>query len=296
MFINSNLGKESCGNNFYDLGVRHKFLGGYHKDTTNFTSVTDNAKKLLQPVLNAQRNCVMMLLNNLASPESISIDCNEKILSQVLCRINNEIDGNDEEFEIQRNRSCLSFQVLKNTSCLLFLWSNQNVDVTIRCSSQNINNFRINKIENLLSILLATNIAISPILSLRNKNIIDQISFHMVLRKYEYVTKSINSNTYEGYQICETEIIDIPIGIAFFLCKSGSVISSLLLCNGIIDCPNMDSSDEQFCQCNYSEENLSSKYCKEVSAGNRYNRNERIICSELYYMALGTCHQYYNWE
>ena len=254
--------------------------------------------KILHPVLTAQRNCVMMLLNNLASPESISIGCNKKILSQVLCRINNEIDSYDEEFEIQRNRSCLSSQVLKNSSCLLFLWSDQNVDVTIRCNAQGMNNLKKGRIESLFSILLATNIAVSPILSLNNKNItfIDQISFNMILGKYEYVSKGININTYEGYQICETEIIDIPIGIAFFVCKSGSVISSLLLCNGIIDCPNIDSSDEQFCQCNYSEGNLNSKHCKEVSLGNRYNRNERIICSELYYMALGTCHQYYNWE
>ena len=92
----------------------------------NFTSVTDNTKKLLQAVLSAQRNCVMMLFNNLAT----------WILSQVLCRINNEINSFDEEFEVQRNRSCLSFQLLKNSSCLLFLWSGQNADVTTRCNAQ----------------------------------------------------------------------------------------------------------------------------------------------------------------
>ena len=240
----------------------------------------------------------MMLLNNLASPESLSIDCNEKILSQVLCRINNKINSFDEEIEIQRNRSCLSFQLLKNSSCLLFLWGDQNADVTTRCFAQGMNNFRISKIENLLSILLATNIAVSPILLLNDKNrtLIDQISFDTILRKYEHVTKSINSNNYEGYQICETEVLEIPVAVTFFVCKSGLLISSLLLCDSIIDCPNMDSSDEQYCQCSYSEGNLNSKHCKELSQGNRYNTNRKIICSDLYYMALGTCHQYYNWE
>ena len=198
--------------------MTHVFWSEYIKDTTNFTSVADNAKKLLQPVLNAQRNCVMMILNNLASPESLSIDCNDPILSQVLCRINNEINSFDEEFEIQRNGSCLSFQVLKNSSCLLFLWSDRNVDVTTRCNAQGMNNFKTRKIESLLSILLATNIAVSPILLLNEKNItlMDQISFDMILRKYEYVTKSLNGNNYEGYQICETKILEIPVGIAFF--------------------------------------------------------------------------------
>ena len=291
-FMNSHFGKESCGTNLYRLKMTHMIWNEYVKDTTNFTSVADSAKKLLQPELNAQRNCVMMLLNNLASPESLSIDCNEKILSQVLCRINNEINSFDEEIEIQINRNCLSFQLLKNSSCLLFLWSDQNVDITTRCNAQGMNNFRISKIENLLSILLATNIAVSPIISLNDKNrtLMDQISFDMILRKYEYVTKSRSSNTHKGYLICEKEVLEIPVGITFFVYKSGLLISSLLLCDGIIDCPNMDTSDEQFCQCNYSEVNLTSKHCKEVSQGNR------IKYSELYYMTLGACHQYYNWK
>ena len=69
------------------------------------------------------------------------------------------------------------------------------------------------------------------------------------------------------------------------------MISSLLLCNGIKDCPNEDSSDEQFCQCSFSEANPNIKHCKEIIQG-----NNRIACSELYYMSLGTCYQYTNWK
>ena len=261
----------------------------YYKDTTKLTSVTDNGRKLLQPVLNAHKNCVMMLLNNLATPDSLSIDCNEKLLGQVLCRIDQEINSFDEEFEIQRTRSCLHIHILKISSCFLFFWSDQNVDLTTRCNAHGMNNFRIGKIESLFYVLLATNIAISPILSLHNKNItlINQIFYHTISRKFEYKAKILNADTYEGYQICETEVFDIPIGIAFFVCKSGLVISSLLLCNGIFDCPNQDTSDEEFCQCSYSEANANFKHCKKVSQG-----NSRILCSELYYMALGACHQY----
>ena len=169
------------------------------------------------------------------------------------------------------------------------MWSDQNVDVTTRCNVQGMNNFRAEDIDSISYVLLATNTAVSPILSLQDqyKTFLDIISFHMILRKYEYVTKSLSTDTYEGYQICETEVLEIPVGIAFFLCKSGSVISSLLLCNGIIDCPNKDTSDEQFCQCSYSEAIVNSKHCKEISKGNR-----RMICSELYYTAQGACHQY----
>ena len=267
--------------------------GDYYKVKSKLTSVIDHARKLLQPVLNAQRNCVMMLVSNLASPDSFSINCTDKILSHILCRINTDIDSFHEEFEVQKNKSCLSFQILKNSSCLLFLWSDHNVGVITRCNAQGMNNFRIGNIENLFFVLLATNIALSPILSLhsRNNKFLDQIHFKQMSQKYEYITKSLNTDTYKGYQICETEQLNMPIGIAFFICKSGLVISNLLLCNGIIDCPNDDSSDEEFCQCSFSEANPHSKHCKFLIQG-----NDRIICSELYYMALGACHQYTNRE
>ena len=243
--------------------------------------------------MTAQRNCVMMLLTNLFSPDSLSIGCNDKILSQILCRINSDINSFHEEFEAQRNRSCLSFQISKDSSCLLFLWSDQNVDITRKCNAQGMDNFRIQNIESLFFVLLATNIALSPILSLhsKNKKILNRFLYHTISRNYEYINKSLNTDTYEGYQICETEQLNMSIGIAFFVCKSGLVISNLLLCNGVIDCPDEDSSDEQFCECSFSEGNPNFKHCKEIIQG-----NSRIACSELYYMSLGTCHQYTNWK
>ena len=291
-FINTNLGKE-CEKKLYRKNIKHNYWHGVFKDKSKLTSVTDHAKKLLQPVLSAERHCVMMLLTNLASPDSISINCTDKILSQVLCRINSVIINFHEVFEVQKNRRCLSFQILKNSSCLLFLWSDQNVDVTKRCNAEGMNNFKIGNIENLFFVLLATNIALSPILSLHNNNkkFLDKITFHRMSYKYKYISKGLNTETYKGYQICETEQLNMPIGIAFFICKSGLIISSLLLCNGIKDCPNDDSSDEEFCQCSFSEANHHSKHCKFAIQG-----KSRIVCSDLYYMALGKCHQYTSQE
>ena len=134
----------------------------------------------------------------MASPDFLSINCTDKILSQVLCRINSDIESFDEEFEVQKNRSCLSFQIFKNSSCLLFLWSKQNVEVTRTCNVQGMNNLRIGSIENLFFILLASNTALSPILSLhsKNKNFLDKIIFNTISQRYEYMTKSLNTDTF----------------------------------------------------------------------------------------------------
>ena len=229
-----------------------------------------------------------MLLSNLANPNWLSIDCDRKLLNQVLCRINIENKSLSDKWEIGVNRTCLGFQIWNNSSCWLFVWSNKSTDVTTRCREYQMINLKIEDIRSLFHVLLASSVPLSPVLSLDkiDKTIIHQFSFDRPSHKYKLKTKIINTEIYEGYQICKSDPLNVEIGISLFKCKDGLFISSIFLCNGIIDCCNGDTSDEQFCQCNYS---VANRNCKEVIVG-----KNNIMCSELYYMANGACYQYTN--
>ena len=65
-----------------------------NKDTIpNALLVKKFASLYIQPVANNDNNCTLMMLENLAKPEWISVSCTEKILTDVVCVKENEVNG-----------------------------------------------------------------------------------------------------------------------------------------------------------------------------------------------------------
>ena len=100
----------------------------------NLTNVKELAVKTIQPAMHKLKLCTVMLLSNLAYPEWIHVDCDEKLLSDVVCST-----GNPEMVEINvitRNRTrkmCPLPQIMKNSSCYLFLWHKRSRSITETC-------------------------------------------------------------------------------------------------------------------------------------------------------------------
>ena len=51
------------------------------------------ASHYIQPVTNNNIDCTLMMLENLAKPEWISVSCSEKILTDVVCVKENKVKG-----------------------------------------------------------------------------------------------------------------------------------------------------------------------------------------------------------
>ena len=176
--------------------------------------IKEYAKQSLHPISYDNSKCVLMFLSNLANPNWLSIDCDRKLLNQVLCRINIENKSLSDKWEIGVNRTCLGFQIWNNFSCWLFVWSNKSTDVTIRCREYQMINFKIEDIRSLFHVLLASSVPLSPVLSLDkiDKTLIHQFSFDRSSHKYKLKTKIITTEIYEGYQICKSDTLKVEIG------------------------------------------------------------------------------------
>ena len=239
----------------------------YVEDESYRSSVQTYARYHLQPGLIANRDlCVVMFLTNLESPDWIAYNCFVKYLSQILCRIDNQKKNNASMFlKTDKKEICLAGQIIKNATCLLFVWKHKILHMHKTCERQGMKNMRIKEISSLFFILLATNIAISPVLSFKagDKKTIHRFQFDEMSLKYKLSIKSSTMDHFEGYYICESKSHITHIGISIFRCKSGVLILSLYLCNGIFDCPYNDTSDEELCKCSYSEENTYPRSCKE---------------------------------
>ena len=263
----------------------------YVEDDTARNWVKSDARKYLQPA--SMRKCVVMFLTNLENPDWISILCYEKRLSQVLCRIERSTvkSNNTNLLDKEKNKICLGGQIVMNTTCLLFVWTNMVPDIARICNRQGMTNLRIKEIRSLFYFLLATNIALSPVLSLQpsDKRIVQQFTFDKISLKYQLSNKSSTMDNFEGYHTCESKSHTAHTGISVFRCTSGVLVLSLYICNGAVDCPNNDTSDEEFCKCPINKQNIYSRNCKAV-----YTKENKTICSDLYYLVNGKCYQYFR--
>ena len=261
----------------------------YVKDTSTVDSVKEKARQSIHPDIHFNKTCVMMLVTNLENPEWVTVDCDQKILSHVLCRINTENTIPPNLRPNKYNRTCLNYQNLKDVFCLLFLWTKEKGNINTKCKLLGMDNYKFKNITRLLPILLAAKMAISPILSLgyNDHTTVYQFEFNTFLQKYISTSISFNVEIYQGYQVCHTKSLKSQVGISGFTCKFGIIISSLFICDGVYDCPNADASDEEYCQCNSTEETL--KHCKEINIAKSHT-----VCHELYYLKNGNCYQYTN--
>ena len=70
-----------------------------------------------------------------------------------------------------------------------------------------------------------------------------------------------------GYLVKKYKVIKIATTIIYnniYKCKSGSTISSLSICNGVLDCGESDTSDEEGCTCT-NHDQVEEMKCKYIS-------------------------------
>ena len=83
--------------------------------TYNFALIKDASSQFIQPIANITYKCTSMILENLAEPEWISVPCQDKILTDIVCV---------RELDLKQNETTNFAQIDVNLKLTLFLCMN----------------------------------------------------------------------------------------------------------------------------------------------------------------------------
>ena len=232
-------GDELFGNAFANNQILHRL-----------ESVYSQATKTMYPYIHTNDTCFIMLLVNLAEPDWIQIDCDKKLLSNVLCVIKGV--NSEEQIEpnitlINNKKSCTQTYVLMYDVCYLFLWYEGMEGDTMDQSCKNNNAFSVN-LENITifqNLFDAVPVEFPPILSTHlHEDHLYKFTYRKYVNIYIYSQEPILGEMTEGLHLCLSEKQPVSAGDNLFPCEKGSFVSYTFICNGRVDCP-FDNSDER---------------------------------------------------
>ena len=183
-----------------------------------------------------------MLLINFATPEWISVNCNEKMSSIRMCQFEADMPYmklNVENFLLQKY-SC----ILKNGTYYLFDWFDSN-SKNIKHTKRNIVH-KISDVKKFEFLFQAIHTVFPPILLY---DLSHQISYSKVdlSNILQYKTQVIRDNMYEGLIITKENPNIFIKGGNIFECENKVYISMQSICDVIKDCPGYQHTDENNC-------------------------------------------------
>ena len=219
-----------------------------------------------------------MFVHNSAEPNWVSIHCDQKLLTQLVCV--KDIAGENNTFNknsnfVDNRYICTSNAILVNDICYEFYW--------VSNISSPMFSTKYIHIDIMIFRYIFESIALeSKYLSAfvkRKNSILSAVTF---VKKLDTVTFE-ETIAVKGYLIYHSEKYIINLVSHSFECSNGSHILFEYVCDGMLDCP-ADASDEDSCMCYTSSY---SKMCKTMT------KNNLFTCSSLYYMTKdGYCLKY----
>ncbi len=207
----------------------------------------------LSPTLGSLK-CTIMSIFNLAEPEWISVNCLQKIPTNVVCAEGSSTPRESPHTkDFQRRRLiCRWAAIRKNDTCFSFVWLDGKTmnegDFSWTCKT----NYKSKKTSSaVLSILkpslfyVITNYNFT-VISPRNysQDNVTQTHYHWAWFKKTLSQRETSIQDSKGYQICSSSVEKVIISFSnTFLCNRGQYISSLLVLDGNDDCQDAYSSN-----------------------------------------------------
>ncbi len=250
------------------LGYEDKFhLEPAGKTSGDGLLPQEEANQVLSP--RPDQHCVGMLTTNLAYPEWVSVSCNRSLVSVLFCQQRNKNQTNPVLGNFTAPTLSCDKSDIYNKKCFQFRW--------IPCQRPNLvahvkHNTDIQKFQYLFD-------AISSPINMFIHNLSNFVTVRRFIKKYSYEHHS-SDNTTQGFLIRSAPFLFIRIGSNVFKCASKVHISISSICNGILDCPGKDDSDEVGCNC--TEHGQENEKCKYISKAKQ-------ICSFFYQQINRMC-------
>ena len=194
-------------------------------------------------------SCTMLLISNLATPEWISVDCDEPLLDNIIC-VN---DTFDKDLIITKSSSifvCPADAILHGESCFKFKWLRNNNKNEELCQEDNMKMLSTNVDfkKEFNYIFEATSVIFPAVLQFDVS--LTQVNVYNYEKQHNYLLWNHSKARFDhakGIYICQGDAKIITLMHAYmntFKCSSGEYISSSVLSDGINHCKDM--SDELY--------------------------------------------------
>ena len=230
--------------------------------------------------------CTILLVSNLAYPQWVSVNCEHKIIGDVICvKLNTTMRS--KTYSINTKLSCTNSSFVNDGKCYKLAWFNGTTncykDVSQKCHSYGMNVQFIGNISAFKFLMKSIYAKHLIILSLQNShsNLIQTFHYEIIWYQDNFNTETVDIKQAVGYFVCRGQIEQLTFHKRnCHLCQNSVYIYIISLCDGINDC--QEGSDEMLWEC--KELN---KSCKEI------NDKKKCYCPPLFYQTItGTCSMY----
>ncbi len=220
---------------------------------SHLSDLKRDATEYFQPMKLNENHCTLLMLENLAMPEWLSVKCNQSLLDTVICstEVKNtiHISNNRWRNSIGDNSHCNKQQIQFQTKCLSTKYIPAGTYGKF-CLHDNLNIDR--DLLHFMNMFDKDNQF--PVYFTSQRSPTECLEVHKIHSQYQNTKlKSISKpcSSVQGLTFClsskkQFDIESIP---NFYMCNSSEIISQALLCNGIADC--FDKMDELNCNCSH---------------------------------------------
>ena len=261
--------------------------------TKSYLPKIKSAQKKLQPELQTNNNCVVMLTAILTEPDWINVPCDDKISDITVCQ--KILNYTAKKRDSSHNSSltdiwCKEGHLFIKNKCILFKQHKKLVDFDKIIFYQ----YEMNKEQsNYINWHHTDNSFLSEYFSLIQHHFLQPLQFTLpdlsqktlnfytavqssTYGEYHWVSKITNETIshHDGYLLFSYSSDQIKVLSDLFHCTDGSYIHETLVCNGIDDCST--GTDEKNCICSNSLLSFGSR-CKHNC------NNEKCVCSDYFY-------------
>ncbi len=236
--------------------------------------------------------CALMLLHNLAHPDWISVNCSHALLGDTLCVVEPKakLDPTGEIITSPDNKMCPMFTLVRDGQCFLFTWFRSNRSTEDQCSSRtNFENFDIKIFERLFS---SVSVSFPPT---HSPDLSQRISYKRFLHFIQYFKTLVANKSTEGLFICSSSRMRTSSDKGgLFHCGNNTHIVGVFECDGEIDCPGLEATDEQHCNCSLETMNIREigmTNWSVVKSEEKFNFRLNVSCSRLVSQIFDTIDQ-----
>ncbi len=215
--------------------------------------------------------CGIMVLNNLAEPMWVLLNCATKVAKTVYCFMEHRGKGKLEEYTIPGIFVCPQSSLKQNKECLTFVWGNIFLQIKkYQPFSMKVFRFLLDAVSEEFPPVLSADL--SHAITYKRCSDTYKLKYHPVVPKSSKALMMETKSSKKGVK-----------GGNLFHCENKTYILTEFVCDGIEDCPGR-AYDEVGCECNQAKR-YSSK-CKYLS-----DKSGKQSCSSFYMSTpSGHCH------
>ena len=263
-------------------------------------------KYMIYPYASRSETCTLMILENLAEPQWIQINCKVNLLASTVCVTHDKYKySREEKYNHTKNGFqvyCSLNQMRVKGKCFTFLWFAKSKYTNLKgnCKKIKATPFVLKNVDDVIHmshIILASSATFPPLFTIGtlNETYLKRVILHRIMNMHRYEADHVLAAEAEGFHVCEQKEMKVGESIkgnTIFQCKKKVYISHLCVCVCVCDRIKDCEPDglEENC---IVYQNLKSEQCKEACEILPFSLSGKSHCPSLFFMTSnGVCSKY----